>query len=49
MSHKESSWKPADSDGCTFWPDGNLKMGDLLVRQNAPELTFGEVNRLVFG
>lgn len=23
MSHKKSDWKPADSDGCTGWPDGN--------------------------
>ena len=23
MSHKKSSWKPSDSDGCTGWPDGN--------------------------
>lgn len=23
MSHKPSTWKPEDSDGCTFWPDGD--------------------------
>lgn len=21
--HLKPSWKPEDSDGCTFWPDGN--------------------------
>lgn len=25
MSHKKSSWEPSDSDGCTFWPDGNYR------------------------
>ena len=23
MSHKKSDWTPADSDGCTLWPDGD--------------------------
>ena len=25
MTHKKSDWKIEDSDGCTFWPDGDYR------------------------